>query len=248
MKKTIFSLFLGLFLFSCSDLKTLSEDVKKVSQNQSLILAKLNTLEKKIAEVSKPQPNNNKKDKPKADPNKVYTIADAGSITLGNPKAPVTVIKWTDFQWPYCAKSVSVIDQVLEKYPNDVKVLIKNFPLSFHKQAMKAARYALAADKQGKYKEMYHAIMKDFRKLKTNEDMPLDIAATMGMDVEKLKADADDPAIQKQIEKEIDQLKKSGIPRLAVPKFLVAGKEPQGRDIAAFSKIIDEELKKKKGK
>ncbi len=141
-----------------------------------------------------------------------------------------------------------MIDQVLEKYPNDVKVLIKNFPLSFHKQAMKAARYALAADKQGKYKEMYHAIMKDFRKLKTNEDMPLDIAATMGMDVEKLKADADDPAIQKQIEKEIDQLKKSGIPRLAVPKFLVAGKEPQGRDIAAFSKIIDEELKKKKGK
>ena len=99
IKKTLFSLFLGLFLFSCSDLKALSEDVKKIGQDQSLILSKLNLLEKKIAEVSKPAPPSNKKnDKPKSDPNKVYTIADAGSITLGNPKAPITVIKWTDFQ------------------------------------------------------------------------------------------------------------------------------------------------------
>ncbi len=98
MKKTLFSLFLGLFLFSCSDLKTLSEDVKKIGKDQSLIIQKLNLLEKKIAEVSKAAPPSKKNDKPKSDPNKVYTIADAGSITLGNPNAPVTVIKWTDFQ------------------------------------------------------------------------------------------------------------------------------------------------------
>ena len=98
IKKIIFSLFLGLFLFSCSDLKTISEDVKKIGKDQSLIIQKLNLLEKKIAEVSKAAPPSKKNDKPKSDPNKVYTIADAGSITLGNPKAPVTVIKWTDFQ------------------------------------------------------------------------------------------------------------------------------------------------------
>jgi protein-disulfide isomerase len=98
IKKTIMSLFLGLFLFSCSDLKTLSEDVKKIGQDQSLIIQKLNLLEKKIAEVSKPQAPNNKKDKPKSDPNKVYDIADAGSIILGNPKASVTIVEWTDFQ------------------------------------------------------------------------------------------------------------------------------------------------------
>jgi len=98
IKKTIFSLFLGLFLFSCSDLKTLSEDVKKISKDQSLIIQKLGALDKKIAEISKAPPPNKKNDKPKSDPNKVYTIADAGSITLGNPNAPITVIKWTDFQ------------------------------------------------------------------------------------------------------------------------------------------------------
>ena len=52
-----------------------------------------------------------------------------------------------------------MIDEVLAKYPNDVKVVIKNFPLGSHKQARKAAKYALAADRQGKYKEMYHMIM-----------------------------------------------------------------------------------------
>ena len=46
----------------------------------------------------------------------------------------------------------------MAKYPNDVKVVVKNFPLSFHKQARTAAKYALAADRQGKYKEMYHMI------------------------------------------------------------------------------------------
>ena len=56
MKKTMLSLFIGLFLFSCSDLKTLSEDVKKVKQDQSLIIQKLNSLEKKIADVAKAPP------------------------------------------------------------------------------------------------------------------------------------------------------------------------------------------------
>ena len=79
------------------------------------------------------------------------------------------------------------MDDILKKYPNDVKVIVKNFPLSFHKQARRAAQYSLAAHRQGKYKEMYHAIFEDFRKLKTNEDFPLEIAETLGLDVEQLK-------------------------------------------------------------
>ena len=138
------------------------------------------------------------------------------------------------------------MDDILKKYPNDVKVIIKNFPLPMHKQAKKAAKYALAADRQGKYKEMYHAIMNEFRKLKTNEDYPLELAADLGLDVEKLKRDANDPSIEKQIDDEMAQLRNSGIPRIAVPKFLVAGREPSGRDLGSFSAMIDAELKKKK--
>ena len=137
------------------------------------------------------------------------------------------------------------MDDILKKYPNDVKVVIKNFPLSFHKQARRAAQYSLAAHRQGKFKEMYHGIFDEYRKLKTNEDLPLEIAERLGLDMEKFKSDANDPEIDAQIQKEFDQMRNSGLPRLSVPKFLVAGKEPQGRDLGTFSAMIDEALKKK---
>ena len=139
-----------------------------------------------------------------------------------------------------------MIDDILKKYPNDVKVVIKNFPLSFHKQAMKAAKYVLAAKNQGKYSELYTVVMENYRQLKTNEDLPLQLAGELGLDVEQLKRDANSPVIANQIQIEIDELKNSGIPRMSVPKFLINGKEPQGRTLDAFSAVIEAELKKKK--
>jgi len=137
------------------------------------------------------------------------------------------------------------VDEVLAKYPNDVKVVIKNFPLSFHKQARKAAKYALAAGRQGKYKEMYHMIMEDFRKLKNNEDLPLEFAQTLGLDMVKFKNDAEDPYFENLIKRESLELSQN-FERKSVPKFLVAGKEPSSRNIDAWSTIIDAELAKKK--
>ena len=229
-----------LFLVASFSFCGVEEELKKINSKLDDIGKRLTTLEKKVGSA----PSNNKNQKPKADPNAVYNIPVSNSVVLGNPNAKVTITKWTDFQWPYCAKSVSLIDEILEKYPNDVKVVIKNFPLSFHKQAYKAAQYALAAHKQGKYKDMYHKIMENFRKLKENEDLPLEYARDLGLDMNQFIRDFESPDTKSQIDLEIKQLRESGIPRLAVPKFLVQGKEPQGRDIATFSAMIDAELKK----
>tara|TARA_B100000579_G_C22503339_1_gene698026 strand:+ start:257 stop:676 length:420 start_codon:yes stop_codon:yes gene_type:complete len=139
-----------------------------------------------------------------------------------------------------------MIDDILKKYPNDVKLVLKNFPLSFHKQAMKAAKYVLAARNQGKYNELYVKVMENYRQLKANEDLPLQLAGDLGLDVEQLKRDMNDPAIAALITEEMNQMKNSGIPRMSVPKFLINGKEPQGRSLEAFSAIIEGELKKKK--
>jgi|TARA_B000000609_G_C24139932_1_gene330633 predicted DsbA family dithiol-disulfide isomerase len=139
-----------------------------------------------------------------------------------------------------------LVDDILKKYPNDVKLVIKNFPLSFHKQAMKAAQYVMAADNQGKFYDMYKKVMENYRGLKANEDLPLQFAEELGLDIEKLKRDSASPVIANQIQTEMDELKNSGIPRMSVPKFLINGKEPQGRSLAAFSAMIDTELKKKK--
>ena len=131
----------------------------------------------------------------------------------------------------------------MKKYPNDVKVVIKNFPLGSHKQANKAAMYALAAHRQGKYKEMFHKIFENYRQLKSNEDLPVQYAVELGLDIEQFKKDATDPALQDLIRRETQELRQTGM-RLAVPKFLINGKEPGKRDMDTWSKVIDEYLQK----
>ena len=75
-----------------------------VTDNQKKILKNLEAIEKNqlglktsIASISKPAANN-KKQQPKADPNKVYDIAIGDSYVMGNKNAPITIIEWTDFQ------------------------------------------------------------------------------------------------------------------------------------------------------
>ena len=132
----------------------------------------------------------------------------------------------------------------MKKYPKDVKVVFKNFPLSFHKQAKTAAKYALAAHKQGKWYKMYDKIMADYRKLKSNESLPESYAKDLGLDMDRFMSDFKSPEIAAQVDLEMNQFRKSGIPRLSVPKFLIQGKEPQGRSLEVFSSMIDSELKK----
>ena len=140
-----------------------------------------------------------------------------------------------------------MIDDLLKKYPNDLRVVIKQFPLSFHKQARKASIYVLAAERQGKYMEMSNKIFENYRQLKSNEDLPRQYAEELGLDMVKFDQDVKDPALDARIEREMQQMKQSGIPRMSVPKFLINGKEPQGkRDVANYSAFIEAELKKKK--
>ena len=225
----------------------LNEKLDRLLDNQKVILTRLQKLEKNQNELAKKinsNPGSNKKNnRPQVDYNKEYKVPVGESVVLGNPTADVTIIKWTDFQWPYCAKSTGLVDDILKKYPNDVRVVVKNFPLGSHKQANKAALYALAAGRQGKYKEMFNKIFDNWRQLRNNEDLPLSYADDLGLNIEQIKSDIKDPSLQKIIDDEMNQLKGTGM-RMAVPKFLINGKEPQGRDLASWSKIIDGYLKK----
>ena len=139
-----------------------------------------------------------------------------------------------------------MIEELVDKYPNDLRIVIKHFPLGNHKQAKKAALYSLAAERQGKFLEMEHKIFDNYKQLRSNEDLPRQYAQELGLDMEKFDKDMQDPALEARINKEVNQLRQSGIQRLSVPKFLINGKEPQGkRNLASWSAIIDAELKKK---
>ena len=237
---------------SCSNLNNDSDMTKKldeISDAQNVLLKKVSGLEKSVTNLALASKNKpaDKKQPPKADPNKVYNVPVGDSFSKGPADAAVTLIEWSDFQWPHCARSVSLIDDLLKKYPNDLRVVIKQFPLSFHKQARKASIYALAAERQGKYMEMSNKIFENYRQLKSNEDLPRQYAEELGLDMVKFDQDVKDPALDARIEREMQQTKQSGIPRMSVPKFLINGKEPQGkRDVANYSAVIEAELKKKK--
>ena len=139
-----------------------------------------------------------------------------------------------------------MIDDLHKKYPNDLRIVIKHFPLSFHKQAKKASLYSMAAERQGKFMEMKKKIFENYRNLKSNEDLPRQYAQELGLDMVQFDKDMADPALEARIDKEMSQMRQSGIPRLSVPKFLINGKEPQGgRNLDNYSSIIDTEIKKK---
>ena len=148
-----------------------------------------------------------------------------------------------------------MVDDILKKYPNDVKVVFKSFPLSSHKQAFKAAKYSVAAGRQGKFKEMFYKIFENdmWKQLRNNEDLPRQLAAEMGLNLDQLDKDMNDPTVDALIQSEYEQLKALGNSyetdqyagvRLAVPKFFINGREPAGRSLSDWSKVIDEELKK----
>ena len=74
---------------------------------------------------------------------------------IGAKNGKITMVEFSDFQCPYCGKNKTTMDQILKDYPNDVTLVFKHFPLSFHPFAKPAAVASECANEQGKFWEMY---------------------------------------------------------------------------------------------
>ena len=93
-------------LISCDTTNNsgLEQTINEVKDGQQVILKKIASLEKSIANIAvasknKPATNNNKKQQPpQADPNKVYNVEIGDSFTIGPKNAKVTIVEWMDFQ------------------------------------------------------------------------------------------------------------------------------------------------------
>lgn len=79
----------------------------------------------------------------------------SGAFTLGNPQAAVEVTEFADFQCPACRMARDYSTQLLAKYPNQVKIVFRHFPLDGHPLAQVSAQAAEAAGAQGKFWEMH---------------------------------------------------------------------------------------------
>ena len=217
-------------------------DMEELKKGQKDTLAKLEAMDAKLAALdtavkavrtaAPAAPT-----RPQIDPNKVYDIPVGNSAAKGAENGKVTIIKFSDYQCPFCAQSNPLIKQVLEAYPNEVKFVYKQFPLtSIHPNAMPAATAVLAAKKQGKYWEMHDILFENYRNLGPDQ---LEVYAKQvpGLDVEKWKVDMKDPEIAKQIQVEIDEAKAAGV--TGTPTFFVNGKRVMNRSLDGFKQAVD---------
>ena len=89
----------------------------------------------------------------------VYRVPVQSSGPSKGPKdARVVILEFADFECPYCSKGNDVMGELLKKYPKDIRVVFKDFPLDFHKNAIPAAVGARCAGKQGKYWSMHQKL------------------------------------------------------------------------------------------
>lgn len=131
---------------------------------------------------------------------------------------------------------------MLEKYPKEVKLVMKHFPLPMHDFARKAAIAALAAAKQGKFWEFHERLYSNQSSL--NETKIQEIAKELNLDIEKFNLDLKDQTIESLIDRDIKDGQEEGV--RGTPTIFINGKLLSNRSIQGFQQAIENELKKKK--
>ena len=129
---------------------------------------------------------------------------------------------------------------MLKQYPKSVKVVFKNFPLSSHKFARKAAAAALAAECQGKFWEFHDQLFKHYRSL--NGKKLLDIAREVGLDEAQFNIDRRNPEILGKIERDYEEGQKLEV--TGIPAVFMNGRRIDNRDLKKLRSLVKKELEK----
>lgn len=147
---------------------------------------------------------------------------DGDSPVGGNPDGDVTLVEFFDYNCPYCRQMTPVMTKAEEDNPQ-LRVVYKEFPILGPNSTF-AAKAALAAHKQGKY-VAFHRGLYQVRGA-VDPSKTIEVAATVGLDVERLKADMAHPTIQAAIDKNIalaQALRINGTPGFVVGKQIFRG-------------------------
>ncbi|MGE0614008.1 MAG: thioredoxin domain-containing protein [Bacteriovoracia bacterium] len=159
------------------------------------------------------------------------SISDSDQYPSIGPKdAPVTIVKFADYQCPSCKVGANIVHPLLKQFPGKIRLVSRNFPLdsacnrlvqsAMHPVACRAAKVALCGSQQGKFDEMYTSIYDQQEKL--SDAMLMEIAEKAQLDMAKFKICLDSPEVQAAIARDVDEgevLKLQG-----TPTFFVNGK------------------------
>jgi protein-disulfide isomerase len=163
----------------------------------------------------------------------------ANESCKGPADAKVTIVEYSEFQCPFCARVGPTVKQVMDTYSKDVRLCFRHNPLPFHKDAPLASEAALAAGDQGKFWEMHDALFANQKDLSraTLENH----AAQLGLDVGRFKASLDNNAHKAIIDEHMKSAAQFGA--RGTPAFFINGTPLSGaQPFDAFKAAIDKEL------
>jgi protein-disulfide isomerase len=232
----ICALFIVCALGGCasqSALEELKENQEEILKSQKAIMASLTILRRNLQNA--PTRSGGRQ----IDYNKVHDIPIDSAPFKGNVDAPVTIVEFSDFQCPYCARLQPTLRQVLIEYPEEVKLVFKHFPLSSHKQARNAVKAAEAAREQGKFWEMHDLIFANFSSL--TESSFTTFADQLDLDAGQFEADYTSKKYEELVELDLDAGRSSGV--TGTPSLFMNGKRMQKRSFADFKAAIEALLK-----
>jgi protein-disulfide isomerase len=122
----------------------------------------------------------------------VKSIDLGDSPSKGAPSARVVIVEFADFECPACADKRSLLDKVVEEHSGKVRLVFKNFPLSMHQNAEKAARAGVAAHRQGKFWQLHPLLFENQNDLsQVNVEK---LAQKAGLDLARFRQDRDSEA------------------------------------------------------
>ena len=196
-------------------------------------VADANMPEAQAEETNEPAPNDAQDSELTAVP-----AVTSDDYIRGDVNAPVTMIVYDDFECPFCLRFKPTLDQILDEYEGKVRLVYRHFPLSFHRNAQKAAEAAEAAGEQGKFWEMHDAIFE----ANENEEMSVDkwkeVAQDLGLNTSTFNDSLDSGKYASKVSAQMKAGAAAGVtgtPGTFVNGELVSGALP----FETFKQIID---------
>lgn len=172
-------------------------------------------------------------------------VASEGFPAKGAESAQVTIVEFSDFECPYCARVLPSLDRVMEEYGDSVRLVFRQFPLnSIHPRAQKAAEASLCAADQGKFWEMHDAMFADQKGLTV--DQLKEKAAGLELDSAAFDACLDDGTYADRVAADLQAGAAAGVtgtPAMFVNGLFVNGAVPYEQ----LAEIIDKELERADG-
>ena len=167
-------------------------------------------------------------------------ILTNGAPAKGADKAPVTIVKFEDFECPFCKRVQPTLEAVLKQYNGKVRLVHKDLPLeAIHPQAQGAAEGARCAGEQGKFWEYHDTLYAKAPKLGAADLKAY--SKEMGLDTAKFNQCLDGGKYKALVQKDLSEGAQLGL--TGTPTFFINGREISGAlPVESFAAIINEEL------